>query len=159
MKLTGDIRCDFEKVTAENVKLKDRILGYLETISSLRHSLKTAQKSKDLQRADYEELLAQKDAVIKELENRLAHELALKGHDGTNTGTPTAQTPVGKRRSSLIPEETQERKKADSQAMKNISSHRRTTILLRRSLSTVVTMDLHARTVAAKTSHQPESQK
>ena len=35
MKLTGDIRCDFEKVTAENVKLKDRILGYQETISSL----------------------------------------------------------------------------------------------------------------------------
>ena len=98
MKLTGDIRCDFEKVTAENVKLKDRILGYQETISSLRHSLKTAQKSKDLQRADYEELLAQKDAVIKELENRLAHELALKGHDGTNTGTPTAQTPVGKKK-------------------------------------------------------------
>ena len=42
MKLTGDIRCDFEKVTAENVKLKDRILGYQETVSSLRHSLKTA---------------------------------------------------------------------------------------------------------------------
>ena len=43
-----------------------------------------------MQRADYEELLAQKDAVIKELENRLAHELALKNHDGTNTGTPTS---------------------------------------------------------------------
>ena len=98
MKLTGDIRCDFEKVTTENVKLKDRILGYQETISSLRHSLKTAQKSKDMQRADYEELLAQKDAVIKELENRLAHELALKNHDGTNTGTPTSQTPVGKKK-------------------------------------------------------------
>lgn len=111
MKLTGDIRCDFEKVTTENIKLKDRILGYQETISSLRHSLKTAQKSKDMRRADYEELLAQKDAVIKELENRLAHELALKNHDGTNTGTPTSQTPVGKRRSSLIPEEAQERKR------------------------------------------------
>lgn len=88
MKLTGGIRCGFEKVTAENVRLKDRILGYQETISSLRSSLKAARKSKDLQRADYEELLAQKDAVIKELENRLAHEPALKGHDGTNTGTP-----------------------------------------------------------------------
>ena len=98
MKLTGDIRCDFEKVTAENVRLKDRILGYQETISSLRSSLKAARKSKDLQRADYEELLAQKDAVIKELENRLAHELALKGHDGTNTGTPTSQTPIGKKK-------------------------------------------------------------
>ena len=101
MKLTGDIRCDFEKVTAENVKLKDRILGYQETISSLRHSLKTAQSSKDRQRADYEELLAQKNAIIKELENRLAHELALKGHDGTNTGTPTSQTPIEKKK--IIP--------------------------------------------------------
>lgn len=98
MKLTGDIRCDFEKVTAENVKLKDRILGYQETIGSLRHSLKAAQKSKDMQRADYEDLLAQKDAVIKELEKRLAHELALKGHDGANTGTPTSQTPIGKKK-------------------------------------------------------------
>ena len=98
MKLTGDIRCDFEKVTAENVKLKDRILRYQETISSLRHSLNAAQKSKDRQRADYEELLTQKNAVIKELEKRLAHELALKGHDGTNTGTPTSQTPIGKKK-------------------------------------------------------------
>jgi len=88
MKLTGGIRCDFEKVTAENARLKDRIPGCQETISSLRSSLKAARKPKDLQRADYEELLAQKDAVIKELENRLAHEPALKGHDGTNTGTP-----------------------------------------------------------------------
>ena len=98
MKLMGDIRRDFEKVTAENIKLKDRILGYQETISSLRHSLKAAQKSKDKQQADYEEALAQKDAAIKELENCLAHELALKSHDGTNTGTPTSQTPIGKKK-------------------------------------------------------------
>ena len=88
MKLTGGIRCGFEKVTAENARLKDRIPGCQETISSLRSSLKAARKPKDLQRADYEELLAKKDAAIKELENRLAHEPALKGHDGTNTGTP-----------------------------------------------------------------------
>jgi len=84
-----------------HVRLKDRILGYQETISSLRHSLKTAQKSKDIQRADYEDLLAQKDAVIKEPENRLAHGLARKGHDGTNTGTPASQTPIGKKK--IIP--------------------------------------------------------
>ncbi len=98
MKLTGDIRCDFEKVTAENLKLKDRILGYQETVSALRRSLKAAQKSNDMQRTDYEELPAQKDAVIRELENRPAHEPALKGHDGTNTGTPTSQMPIGKKK-------------------------------------------------------------
>ncbi len=97
MKLTGGIRCNFEKVTAENLKLKDRIPGYQETVSALKRSLKAARKSKDMQRADYDELPAQKDAVIRELENRLAHEPALKGHDGTNTGTPASQTPIGKK--------------------------------------------------------------
>ncbi len=61
MELAGDIRCDFEKVTAENIKLKDCILGYQETISALRHSLRAAPKSRDAQRANYEEILARKD--------------------------------------------------------------------------------------------------
>ena len=37
-------------------------------------------------------------AIIKTLTNRLEHELALKEHDGTNTGIPTSQTPIGKRK-------------------------------------------------------------
>ena len=40
MKFTGDLRLDFEKATAEIVKLKDRILGYQEQIASLRESVK-----------------------------------------------------------------------------------------------------------------------
>ena len=36
IKFTGDLRLDFEKATAEIVKLKDRILGYQEQIASLR---------------------------------------------------------------------------------------------------------------------------
>lgn len=98
MKLTGDIRRDFDKVTAENTHLKDRILGYQEQIHDLRRSLDKMQKAKDSQEAAYEEQLAEKDAIIKELKNRLEHELALKGHDGTNTGTPTSQTPVNKKK-------------------------------------------------------------
>ncbi len=47
-------------------------------------------------RRDYE-----KAAVIKELKNRLEHELAIKGHDGTNTGTPTSQTPLHQKK--IIP--------------------------------------------------------
>jgi len=43
----------------------------------------------------YEEKLAEKDKVIGELKNRLAHAEALLGRDGTNTGIPTAQTLVG----------------------------------------------------------------
>ena len=98
MKLTGDIRRDFDKVTAENTQLKDRILGYQEQIHALRCSLNAAQKAEERQKVAYEELLSEKDAIIKELKNRLEHELALKCHDGTNTGTPTSQTPINKKK-------------------------------------------------------------
>jgi hypothetical protein len=101
MKLTGDIRRDFEKVSAANTQMKDRILEYQETIKRLRRSLTGAQESKERQKADYEQRLGEKDAVIKALTNRLEHELALKAHDSTNTGIPTSQTPVGKKK--LIP--------------------------------------------------------
>lgn len=96
IKFTGDLRRDFEKATAEITKLKDRILGYQEQISSLRSSVKSLKKSNDANRKQYKEDLAEKDAVIKELQNRLAHARALLNHDGTNTSTPTSQTPRNK---------------------------------------------------------------
>lgn len=98
MKPAGNIRRDYEKVTAENTRLKDRILGYQEQIHDLRRSLNQMREARDSQAAMYEEQLAEKDAIIKELRNRLEHELALKGHDGTNTGIPTSQTPVNKKK-------------------------------------------------------------
>jgi len=98
MKLTGDIHRDFERVSAEYTQLKSRIQEYQETIKGLRRSLDEARESKKTQKADYERCLAEKDAVIKMLTNRLEHELALKAHDGTNTGIPTSQTPIGKRK-------------------------------------------------------------
>lgn len=101
IKFTGDLRCDFAKATAEIAKLKDRILGYQEEIASLRRSVKSLQKSKDSDKKRYQESLSEKDAVIKELQNRLAHAEALLNHDGSNTGTPTSQTPINKNK--LIP--------------------------------------------------------
>ena len=50
---------------------------------------------------DYEKQLSEKDAVIKELTNKLAHAEALLNHDGSNTGTPTSQTPINKNK--IIP--------------------------------------------------------
>lgn len=96
IKFTGDLRRDFEKATAEIAKLKDRILGYQEQISNLRSLVKSLKKSSDANRKRYKEALAEKDAVIKELQNRLAHAEALLNHDGTNTGTPTSLTPRNK---------------------------------------------------------------
>ena len=97
-KYTGNIRRDFDKATAEIYKLKDRILGYQEQISSLRDEANRLRKAKASQKEKYEETIAEKDAIIKELQNRLAHAEAINNHDGTNTGTPTGQTPPGKKK-------------------------------------------------------------
>ena len=96
IKFSGDLRRDFDKATAEISKLKDRILGYQEQISGLRETEKHLRKTNAAQKEKYEEALTEKDAIIKELQNRLAHVEALLDHDGTNTGTPTGQTPPGK---------------------------------------------------------------
>ena len=47
---------------------------------------------------DYENRLHEKDCIIDELKNRLAHMEALAGHDGTNTNLSTSQTPPGKKK-------------------------------------------------------------
>ena len=44
-KFSGDLRRDFNKATAEISKLKDRILGYQEQISSLRETEKRLRKT------------------------------------------------------------------------------------------------------------------
>ena len=94
IKFTGNLRLDFEKATAEITKLKDRILGYQEQIVSLQTSVRNLRRSKESDKKQYTESLAEKDAIIKELQNRLAHAEALLNHDGSNTGTPTSQTPI-----------------------------------------------------------------
>lgn len=103
IKYTGDLRCDFEKATAEITKLKDRIVGYQEQIASLRASVKSLKQSNDFHKKNYQESLAEKDAIIKELQNRLAHAEALLNHDGSNTGTPTSQTPINKNKVVTMP--------------------------------------------------------
>jgi len=88
----------FEKISAENLELKDRILGYQEKIHELRKSNKKALKEmKDF----YDEQVARKDAIIKELSDKYARAVAVAAHDGTNTGIPTAATPIGKKK--IIP--------------------------------------------------------
>lgn len=98
IKLTGNLHADFDKVFEEYTKLRDRILGYQERIKSLQTALNASEKSKQKQKDDYEAKIAEKDTVIKELTNRLAHMAAVAGHDGTNTGTPTSQTPINKKK-------------------------------------------------------------
>ena len=47
---------------------------------------------------DYENRLSEKEAIIRELKAHLAHYEALLGRDSTNTGLPTSQTPIGKKK-------------------------------------------------------------
>ena len=77
IKFSGDLRRDFDKATAEISKLNDRILGYQEQITGLRETEKRLRKANASQKEKYEEALNEKDAVIRELQNRLAHAEAL----------------------------------------------------------------------------------
>ena len=96
IKFTGDLRRDFEKATEEITKLNDRVLNYQDQLASMRATIKNLRQSKETAKKQHAEALAEKDAIIKELQNRLAHAEALLNHDGSNTGTPTSQTPTNK---------------------------------------------------------------
>lgn len=87
-----------ERMSAEIIALKDRILGYQETIKSLQGSLKSSEAAREKQKNTYEAAIAEKDAIIKELTNKIAHMAAVAAHDGTNTGTSTASTPINKKK-------------------------------------------------------------
>lgn len=94
-------RVDSERMSAEIISLKDRMLGYQELLKSLQGSLKSSESARAKQKNDYESTIDEKDAIIKELKNQLAHMAAVAGHDGTNTGTPTSATPINKKK--IIP--------------------------------------------------------
>lgn len=47
-------RIDLERVSAENICLKDRIVGYQATIKGLQGSLKSVKKTKDKSQQAYE---------------------------------------------------------------------------------------------------------
>ncbi|MDR3358390.1 MAG: transposase [Desulfovibrio sp.] len=98
MERNGAIYKDFEKLSAENISLKDRILGYQEKLHDLRNALKNSNALLEKAKSLHKEMVAEKDAVIKALANRVAHLEAIAAHDGTNTGVPTSATPIGKKK-------------------------------------------------------------
>lgn len=91
-------RVDSERMSAEIITLKDRILDYQEQIKSLQGSLKSYGSAMAKQKSDFESMVSEKDAIIKELKNQLAHMAAVTGRDGTNTGISTAATPINKKK-------------------------------------------------------------
>ena len=56
------------------------------------------EKAKELQKESYESIIAEKDAIIKELSAKLAHATAIINRNDTNTGISTAATPINEKK-------------------------------------------------------------
>lgn len=108
-----------ERMSAEIIQLKDRILGYQENVKGLQDSLRSALKTNKKQKDTYETMLAEKDAVIKELTNQLAHISAVAERNGANTGTPTAATPINQKKTIPNSSRGSEKQREDDPGMKD----------------------------------------
>ena len=95
---SNSTRVDFERMSAEIIVLKDRIAGYQEKVHSLQASLKKSEHTKRKLKEDFESLLAEKEAVIKELTNKVLHLAAVAERNGDNTGISTAATPINRKK-------------------------------------------------------------
>ncbi|MCD8370315.1 MAG: transposase [Clostridiales bacterium] len=97
-KPSGDLRRDYDRLSDEYMKQKDRILSYQEQIVSFRHSNKTLENALAKEKEHHKEDIAQRDAIIQALKIKVAHLEALANRDGTNTGIPTSQTPINQKK-------------------------------------------------------------
>lgn len=96
--------CDtsFDWYQAELQKKDQRIREleeiYWETLWEYDKKILDIEAQHLAEQKEKDEEAAKKDAIIQELTVQLAHEKALNNRDGTNTGTPTSQTPRGKKK-------------------------------------------------------------
>lgn len=97
-KPSGDLRRDYERLSGEYVKQRDRILSYQEQIASLKRSNMSYEKALAKEKECHKEDVAQKDAIIRALTNKVARLETLANRDGTNTGIPTSQTAIDKKK-------------------------------------------------------------
>lgn len=97
-KPSGDLRRDYDHLSDEYIRQKDRILSYQEQIVSIRSSNKRLEKALAKEKESHKEDIAQKDAVIQALKDRIVRLETLANRDGTNTGTPTSQTPISRKK-------------------------------------------------------------
>ena len=93
---------DFNWYQAELEKKDKRICElekqFLETIWEHENEVLEIRTQHLAELKEKDEEAAKKDAIIQELTARLAHAEALLNRDGTNTGTPTSQTPHRKKK-------------------------------------------------------------
>lgn len=84
----NEYHTEIDRYKMENERLKD--LRVKENIEWNERVTELAQQ--------HAEELRDRDRMIRELEVELEHERALRNHDGNNTGLPTSQTPIGKKK-------------------------------------------------------------
>ena len=85
----------YEEMQAEIRRLKETIRRLEDKVWE--EERKSGEKITKLT-LEYEDKLHEKDLIINELTNRLAHDEALLGRDSTNTSLPTSKTPAGKKK-------------------------------------------------------------
>lgn len=94
-------RRELQKLRVKFNTLHDKYVVLILEYNNTKSQLDSMRKNKRELKLKYEEEIAKKDAIIKELKNQLAHEKALNDRDGYNTSLPTSQTPIGKKK--IIP--------------------------------------------------------
>ena len=87
---------DYDRLSSDYIMLKDKYEVLSQRVRSMQSSIKNKNEALYKQKIKFEEQLAEKDLIIKELTNKLVHAEALLNHDSTNTGKPTSQTPYSK---------------------------------------------------------------
>ena len=93
-KFTKDYRRDRDKIYNMAIKLEDELYEKGEYILSLRNQNKSLQNQLETKQNQLEAKEEENLRLMKEL----AHYKALSNHDGTNTGIPTSQTPINKKK-------------------------------------------------------------
>lgn len=91
-------RVTLEQMSAEIINLKDRMQDYQERCHSLANTLARCENLKEKIKAAYEEMLSERDALIKELTNKALHLEAVMAHDGANAGMSAATAPINKKK-------------------------------------------------------------
>ena len=86
------------ELAKKDKRIQDLETKYWETLWEYDKKLLNVEERYIAQLKEKDEEAAKKDAIIQELTARLAHTEALLNRDGTNTGTPTSQTPHGKKK-------------------------------------------------------------
>ena len=92
---SGDYYALYEEKQAEIRNLKETIRRLEDKVWEERR--KSDEKITKLT-LEYEDKLHERDCVIDELMNKLAHAEALLSSDGSNTSLPTSKTPIGKKK-------------------------------------------------------------